>query len=315
MNLTYEEYIYNILNGRGRFACGDEYHERHHIVPRCMGGTDDKENLIDLFAEEHFEAHKLLAFENPGNDKLIYAWWAMSHLKDKNQKRVEVSAEDYKEAKSKYQEVCKQRMTGDNNPMFGISPKERMDENTYAQWRENIIQTTNSDEFKKQARDRNIGKKYSDDVNQKKGRSGSKHHMYGKHLSEETKQKLREVNSGCVLDDETKRKISDAEKGEKNHFYGKHHSEESKMKISVAKKGKPRKIKGASSPNAKKIVQYDTNGNLIRIWSYMKQASDVLGISYTGIHACCNDKQKSAGGFVWKYFIEENVNYVENISV
>ena len=55
----YEEFINNILNNRGRFACGDEYHERHHIIPRCIGGTDDYNNLIDLYAKEHFEAHRL----------------------------------------------------------------------------------------------------------------------------------------------------------------------------------------------------------------------------------------------------------------
>lgn len=39
---TYEEFINNILETRGRFACGDEYHERHHIVPKCMGGTNEE---------------------------------------------------------------------------------------------------------------------------------------------------------------------------------------------------------------------------------------------------------------------------------
>ena len=48
--VTYEEFINNIIQTRDRFACGDEYHERHHIIPKCIGGTDDKDNLIDLFA-------------------------------------------------------------------------------------------------------------------------------------------------------------------------------------------------------------------------------------------------------------------------
>ncbi|WP_192215651.1 HNH endonuclease [Methylobacterium bullatum] len=37
------------------------YSERHHIVPRALGGGDDNENLIDLTAEDHFFAHLLLA--------------------------------------------------------------------------------------------------------------------------------------------------------------------------------------------------------------------------------------------------------------
>lgn len=35
--MTYNEYINNIIDGRGRFNCGEKYHERHHIVPKCLG--------------------------------------------------------------------------------------------------------------------------------------------------------------------------------------------------------------------------------------------------------------------------------------
>lgn len=37
------------------------YAERHHIVPRCVGGTDDPDNLIRLTPEDHYFAHLLLA--------------------------------------------------------------------------------------------------------------------------------------------------------------------------------------------------------------------------------------------------------------
>lgn len=39
----------------------DGYTERHHIVPRSLGGSDDADNLIDLTAEDHFFSHLLLA--------------------------------------------------------------------------------------------------------------------------------------------------------------------------------------------------------------------------------------------------------------
>lgn len=101
---TYNQFIDNILNNRGRFACGEEYHERHHVVPKCMGGTDDKDNLIDLFAHEHFIAHKLLAQENSENSKLVYAWWMMAHVQSGNQQR-EVSPEEYEEARKAFAEI------------------------------------------------------------------------------------------------------------------------------------------------------------------------------------------------------------------
>lgn len=106
-NNTYEEFIQNILDTRGRFACGDEYHERHHITPRCMGGGDDEENLIDLFAREHFVAHKLLAKENPDNDKLIYAWSCMGFVKNDSQERYELSPMEYEEVRVAFSKTKK----------------------------------------------------------------------------------------------------------------------------------------------------------------------------------------------------------------
>lgn len=72
--LEYKQFIDNILNTRGRFGLPkDTYQEKHHILPRCQGGTDEKSNLIALSAEEHFRAHWLLAEENPDNLSLQYA--------------------------------------------------------------------------------------------------------------------------------------------------------------------------------------------------------------------------------------------------
>jgi DNA-directed RNA polymerase specialized sigma24 family protein len=42
-------------------VCLDGYFERHHILPRALGGTDDSSNLVTLTAKEHFVAHVLLA--------------------------------------------------------------------------------------------------------------------------------------------------------------------------------------------------------------------------------------------------------------
>lgn len=49
------------------------YGEWHHIVPRCMGGTDSTENLVRISARAHYIAHLLLVKMYPGNNKLIYA--------------------------------------------------------------------------------------------------------------------------------------------------------------------------------------------------------------------------------------------------
>lgn len=122
--LNYKSFIDNIIDTRGRFGCGSEYHEKHHIVPRCMGGNDDDNNLIDLFAEEHFIVHKLLAQENPDNEKLTFAWWIMSTKSTATKDRYILTPEEYKEAKmalSRAQsKIKKERFKNkENHPMYG----------------------------------------------------------------------------------------------------------------------------------------------------------------------------------------------------
>lgn len=53
-----------IKNGSGKV-------EEHHIIPRSYGGTDEKENKINLSLREHFVAHLLLFYEakKSGNHK------------------------------------------------------------------------------------------------------------------------------------------------------------------------------------------------------------------------------------------------------
>jgi hypothetical protein len=68
--------------------------------------------------------------------------------------------------------------------------------------------------------------------------SGENNPFFGKHHSEETKKKISDAEKGKHLSEKTRKKMSESRKGEKNPFYGKHHSEETKEKISNANKGK-----------------------------------------------------------------------------
>ena len=196
---NYEEFINNILETRGRFNCGDEYHERHHIIPRCIGGTNDKENLIDLFAKEHFIAHRLLALENPNNDSLVYAWHMMSVIND-NQHRYELTPEEYEEAKiaisklklgkshsietiKKLSDAAKERLNNpENHPWYGRHHKEET----------------------KSKMSRSKKELYSNVAN---------HPMYGKHPTEESKEKNRQSHLGKKASEETRKKMSKSRKG------------------------------------------------------------------------------------------------------
>ena len=65
--------IYNRLMERARTRSIEGYTEKHHVVPRCMGGSDDKFNLVRLTPEEHYLAHQLLVKMYPDNYSLVRA--------------------------------------------------------------------------------------------------------------------------------------------------------------------------------------------------------------------------------------------------
>ena len=65
--------------------------------------------------------------------------------------------------------------------------------------------------------------------------------------------------------------------------------------------------KGALARN-QKVIQYDLDGNALKVWESMKEASAKYGLKYQGISACCRGVHKSCGGFIWTY---ANINDVK----
>lgn len=52
----------------------DTYIEKHHIIPKSLGGKLNKENLVNLTAREHFLCHLFLIKMTTGNDRYKMAW-------------------------------------------------------------------------------------------------------------------------------------------------------------------------------------------------------------------------------------------------
>lgn len=69
---------YERLIERARGRALDGYRERHHVVPRCVGGGDEDDNIVELTPEEHFVAHQLLVRIYPGHKGLIWALLQMT---------------------------------------------------------------------------------------------------------------------------------------------------------------------------------------------------------------------------------------------
>ncbi len=87
--MDYSEH-YRRLIERSFGRIPDGYSERHHVEPRCLGGDDEEDNIVDLTAEEHYLAHELLVKMNPGHVGLGASLMWMTASNDKQPRRNKV---------------------------------------------------------------------------------------------------------------------------------------------------------------------------------------------------------------------------------
>lgn len=91
----------------------------------------------------------------------------------------------------------------------------------------------------------------------------------GRHHSEETKQKLREM----IVSEETKSKMR------KKHC----------------------NVSGAKNHSARAVEQYTMDGTFVKRYPYAKLAAQENKADLSSLIKVCRGKAKSCGGFVWKY--------------
>lgn len=108
--------IYHTIVTRAKAREIVGYTEIHHIQPKCLGGSDLPDNLVELTAREHFVAHQLLVKIYPGNASLIFAANMMS-VNSPNHQRINNRV--YEWLKVKFSEAMSENQTGENNSQFG----------------------------------------------------------------------------------------------------------------------------------------------------------------------------------------------------
>lgn len=173
--MNYDKQYNNLINSRlslqrervKQKKCGI-YFETHHIIPRCIGGTDVNENLILLTGKEHYIAHLLLWKIHGG--VLFYAVWRMVHPTTTSGVGAKVTARRFEFLREHQRE--NNRRYGEQHWNYGKH---------------------HSKEAKQKMSERKIGKPSP--------RKGVK-------LTEETKQKIREYNLGKKLSPNHKKKIA-----------------------------------------------------------------------------------------------------------
>lgn len=208
--------------------------EKHHILPRSLGGTDSSFNLVSLTPREHFICHLLLTkmLTGEAKSKMVYALMLMK-------------------SKSRW-------LDRENTTKYSFKFK-----NLYQQ-----IEFT--EEHRKNLSAAQVGKKRGpmSEEHKRKISEGNKGKNVGKIRSEETRQKLSAAHTGTSLgeySEEHRSNISKALKGkEKSESHraniskaatGKNrspHSEETKQKMSEAHMGKPKDFSNISNEERKR---------------------------------------------------------------
>ena len=197
------------------------YKERHHIVPKSEGGSDDADNVVNLTAREHYIAHLLLA--KIYDDKKMHCAVIYMQTKAKTQKRnFRFNSHLYEKIREEYGN----KVSGKNHWNYGKPP-----------WNKGIPL---SDEQKEKIRNKLLGRHLSEATKEK---------LRNKTHTDEWKKTMSKKMSGKnnpfynhTHSEEAKQKMSKAQCGEKNPNYGKHLSEETREKISKANKGKKRSL-------------------------------------------------------------------------
>jgi hypothetical protein len=110
----YQLWYNNIIkNAKSRVL--DGYKEQHHIIPRSLGGSEDKGNLVNLTAREHFICHWLLVKIHSGESKakMVYALNGMKRNGQYTQRyETKITSRVYENLKKEFSIVHSATMKG-----------------------------------------------------------------------------------------------------------------------------------------------------------------------------------------------------------
>jgi len=83
--------------------------EIHHIIPKSIGGSNDKDNLVVLTPKEHYIAHRLLAkcYTGEKRMKMSFALYSLGHFRNKRRSKSPLNAQQYDIIRKQYYETMK----------------------------------------------------------------------------------------------------------------------------------------------------------------------------------------------------------------
>ncbi len=109
----YTRWYYSIIQ-RAQTRTISGYTERHHIIPKSLGGSNNKDNLVALTAREHFICHLLLTKMSSGKNKqkMCFAFWLLCNNSNKHQHRHRANSFTYSKIREDYSKSMSSRLKG-----------------------------------------------------------------------------------------------------------------------------------------------------------------------------------------------------------
>jgi len=113
----YTSWYFAIIN-KAKERITEGYTEKHHIIPRTLGGKNDKSNIAVLTAREHFVCHLLLTkmLTDDNRHKMVYALHMLSYASNKLHQRYTPSSKLYEYERKVFSETHSTRMKN-NHPL------------------------------------------------------------------------------------------------------------------------------------------------------------------------------------------------------
>lgn len=113
----YTQIYYRIIKrALGRALSG--YTEVHHVIPKSLGGTNEKNNLVSLTAREHFICHLLLTKMTVGSDrsKMVRAVFYLTGKGKSNRNNFIKSSRIYENLRTEISAVVSTQKKGCKQP-------------------------------------------------------------------------------------------------------------------------------------------------------------------------------------------------------
>lgn len=228
--------LYFLLVDRARARIISGYTEKHHIVPKCLGGTDDLHNLVVLTAREHYICHVLLTKMTDGDAKRKMIFAAQMMLaKSKNHNRAKINSRLYNTLRSLHAHEMSRLHA---NKIVSDETKKKMSDS--AKGRPSGFR----------------GRSHSIESNSKNSIANKGHTRN----TDEVVSKIVKSRKGYTHSDETRQKISKGNRGKKMPPL----SEEARARISIAHTGRPAPWATGSSIKCEHCQKMSNIGNYKR---------------------------------------------------